>query len=243
MSRYDRYRQMVNQYLDQAEGAHYLHGSFGNHPGFSNGHPVWYHRLSMPEDRYGDTPTRNPQPPRIHSAVCASDVTTFCCGRPRTATALPCVPRNIAESPAALRHFALTNRPETYRWPRPDTENPGQLTFGESCQNKRHFDCIGLVNWVMWSIFLTTSINSIAHCQRHALAQAASHPDIAATIQTGDILIFNLSHIGIAIDATHMMEAKGAHWGVTRSNIGRSRVTAKLRPTDEILLGRWNVRG
>lgn len=242
MSLHDRYRDNVARLLVQAEGAHYVHGAFGNHPGASNGHPARIRRLTMPQSNYGDRPVRNPAPPHVHAAFCASNHEVYCAGRPFRCD-LPEVPREHRTTPQALRDFALHNPATSYRWPRPDSENAGQIVYGESCQNKRHFDCIGLVNWVIWSIFGTTTINNIAQCELAGQAQARAHPEIGQTIQPGDILVYSIGHIGIAYNQTQMVEAKGGHWGVVRSHLNTTSMSAKLRPTEELLRGRWNVRG
>lgn len=235
----ERYRASVGQVALEAEGAHYLHGAFGNHPDVCNGHPAQDGRVGMAPNVYAPTPQRAV---RVHAARTNITGVRHCWGRPDAAHLPPPVPQALLRDPAGLERLAR-QAPGAYRWPRTDSGGPGTAIMGEACQGKRHFDCIGFVSWVMFRIFGTLTIRDIVSCQRYAMEQAGQHPELLpprARYEVGDILIFNINHIAIALDEHFMIEAQGERLGVLRSPM-RAGVTNVLRPTDDLLRRIWNV--
>jgi len=259
MSSIDRYRSQIAGVTLEAVGAHYLHGSFGNCPGVCNGHPTMDFRTTMLPNSYARSVPATGRPHhhaaaesgsiQIYAAGTNIKQPVYCWGRPQHADVahLPPVPADILNSPPSLRAFVEREPANSHRWPRTigrqDHGTRDQIVMGESCEGKRHFDCIGFVTWAMWRIFRTTSIQDIAHCQSYAARLAQHHPENVPTqsqYATGDILIFNVNHIAFVLNEREMIEAQGENYGVTRSPF-RGGVTNVLRPTSQILNGLWNV--
>ncbi len=244
MSLVERYRNSISQLALEAEGAHYLHGSFGNHPNACNGHPARDSRLRIASNRYRESTAGSLV---IHAAFTHVERQQFCLGRPMHADVrrLQSIPGATLRDAAALESFTHSARPREYRWPRTDNGRMGAPVHqGESCEGRRHFDCIGLVSWVMFRVFGTQTIRDIAQCQQYARAELPHNPDLAVprpNLQVGDIAIFNISHIGIAIGRHELIEANGENYGVIR-NARFGNPTDVLRPTDELLRRVWNVR-
>lgn len=242
MARVDVYRAQVASVALEAVEAHYVHGAAGNHPSVCDGHPARDIRLTMAQDRFAATATAGI---RVHTAVCISDQTVYCMGRPGhpDVARLANLPADAMRTPARLQELAESGG--RYKWPRTAGGHPGTPAFGEACGDKRHFDCIGFVSWVIWRIFHTQTIRDIAACQQYAIRETRLHPDLAvgqAIYQAGDILIFSVSHIGFALNAHEMVEAQGETLGLVRSPVRRG-ITSLLRPTNDLLSGIWNIQG
>lgn len=241
MSISDHYRSEVTRVALEAVGAHYLHGSFGNHPNTCNGHPAMDFRLRLADNRYQDGVGGSIT---VHSASTNVDGPKYCWGRPRNnqVAGIPPVPASVLRNPAALQELAQTSDPRSYLWPRTDNGRQGTVIFGEACEGKRHFDCIGFVNWVMFRIFGTHTIRDIAACQRYAQAELRHRPELGEALlrkQPGDIIIFGISHIGIAVGEHEMVEANGEYLGLIRGPLRQG--SDVLRPTDSVLYGAWNI--
>jgi cell wall-associated NlpC family hydrolase len=241
MSISDQYRNQVVSVAQEAVGAHYLHGSFGNHPSACNGHPARDSRLRLADNRYQDQAIGAIT---IHTAWTNVEGPKYCWGRPHNhqVAATPQVPAATLRNPAALRQLAESANLSGYRWPRTDNGRQGTVIFGEACEGKRHFDCIGFVNWVMFRIFGTQTIRDIAACRQYAQAEQREHPELAQALirkQPGDIIIFSINHIGIAVSGQEMVEANGEYLGLIRGPIRQG--TDVLRPTSSVLNGAWNV--
>jgi cell wall-associated NlpC family hydrolase len=192
-------------------GCHYVWGGAGNMPDQSNGA---YYRTSAvhmhPDDlgpgRRGYEPAR--RQPILYAAWCRVDGDKVCAGR----SALPAV----QVMPDGTKLNASPINPDAYRWPRPSgTINGTQVVYGECCIGIRHFDCIGLINWV---------VSSVAKPTHHGIAtiiNATTAVDFSQ-VQAGDILTINQTHIGIATGAGTVVQAQGTATGVVETALPRN---------------------
>jgi preprotein translocase subunit Sec61beta len=105
--------------------------------------------------------------------------------------------------------------PTTRFWRRPlNYAEETRQVFGDCCIGRRHFDCIGFVNWCFWTAFRppeVTGFTSIHHWRSRPL----SRPIDRSQVQAGDILFADSDdHIGIAVSPTHVVHAAGHTVGV-----------------------------
>lgn len=101
------------------------------------------------------------------------------------------------------------------RWPRPNynldnNDSTRSTVWGEDCTGKRHFDCIGLVNWVLWKVLqrdFTFGIDTFAN--------GAGGTEVPlGKAEACDIVIIGREHIGIVGYGGTAIEAKDAVSGV-----------------------------
>lgn len=211
-------------------GSHYLHGGCGNKPGWKDGHPYFPARVRLHDNVLNPPGRLHDNPPRqvIFAAVCESDHRIICAGRCGQHT------RGGAPLPL-LRNDAMLaqqmQRPWEVLWPRPNGGAGAPIVFGEACMDVRHFDCIGLVNYCIWRTTGAGSHHpSIAQVFGWWMRHVAGNPVGMAEVQTGDIVIWGNSHIGIVTGAGQMVHAKSELYGVVREPFGSGK--AFLRPTE-----------
>jgi hypothetical protein len=107
---------------------------------------------------------------------------------------------------------------DSVRWPRPNAnldnnDSTHSTVWGESCVDKRHFDCIGLVNWCLSTVLqheFTFGINTFisGHGGTEVPLKQA---------QPCDIVTIGSQHIGIVTFDGSAIEAKDATSGVVKS--------------------------
>jgi len=119
-----------------------------------------------------------------------------------------------AEQIGELQENMLTL--DLYRWPRPNgiisnNNNQRSTIWGESCVDKRHFDCIGFINWC-----LSTGLQKHVHYGIPNFTNGAVGSAVPVhKAQLGDIVTVGAEHIGIVSENSTVIEAKDpAHGGV-----------------------------
>lgn len=224
------YRDRVISIARQHLGAHYLWGAAGACPDQLNGMPrrpgsVSILTLASPDRR------------DIQNSVAVSRVSGFCtcAGKPSAyGVATP-----YMNDSAGLDLSAETAE-RSYRTVYKSYSNPHRkgIVLGERCENKRHFDCVGFINYCL-SMALGTSMqmeisgNAANHYRGYANAFAVipnNQPH-----QAGDILIFGgtetevkgrkviggAHHIGFSLgDGRQMIHAAETECGVVITGIG-----------------------
>jgi hypothetical protein len=92
----------------------------------------------------------------------------------------------------------------------------GRLFLGEDCQGKQHFDCIGLVRYVRFSLGGGDLRISIAQVRDGGSwwARSVALPRNPATLMPGDVLTRSTHHIGFVGVNGHVIDAFGEENGV-----------------------------
>lgn len=220
-------------------GSHYIKGGYGHLfddqrnvngstvvPG--NQRPSW---VWMGADRVNthDVPVcfaaDSNRPAPIGPRVCGGR-----CEDPRIG-ALTSARDQLGSASSANDVLAVASRcrnPRSFRWPRPANEpDSNREVLGECCVGKRHFDCIGFVNWCFWRALRGSSAISYEIEQWQRPISAARQFDRAAIdagrILPGDILYgHNSTHIGLVATTTEVIHAAGWNVGVQRERIRTS---------------------
>ncbi|HLJ50147.1 MAG TPA: hypothetical protein VKU01_29240 [Bryobacteraceae bacterium] len=226
----DDFRAGVSRFARSVNGSHYVHGGAGNVPGEANGTPKYPTRVTMrPQDRGLPRPC-------LFAAECESNYHAVCAGRsslyrngfaptdgfldvlgPRLGAPILPTSRNVTleQIGNASVVAVLEQNADQYLWPRPNDRLNAGIVWGEDCRGKRHFDCIGLINWLLW---MTCRFSTDASIARYR-ARAPGHPRHVIALperQPGDLLIRNppQEHIGVVIDGGQMAEAASTTLGV-----------------------------
>jgi hypothetical protein len=136
---------------------------------------------------------------------------------------------DLTEDDRAELQTKMAN-PSGYRWPRPNgdirvNKHLKSTVWGESCVGKRHFDCIGFINWC-FSIALQKEIqygipNFTGDTARGLKPLFSTVP--LKDAQLCDIVTIGAEHIGIVTEGKTVIEAKEPISGVVESplDIGR----------------------
>ena len=99
----------------------------------------------------------------------------------------------------------------------------GDLVWGQSCDGKQHFDCVGFISYCYWratgsvvQLEISAWASGIAGGKVFNLS-TRNKPD---SLMDGDIIIMNPHHIGwVCADGT-IVQSQDTHIGVTQSNPG-----------------------
>ena len=96
----------------------------------------------------------------------------------------------------------------------------GVLIWGESCEGKQHFDCVGFVSYCYWK-----ATGKVIQLEISAWASGIVGKvfDLAVTKPTpmdGDIIIINPHHIGYVCADGTVVQSQDTHIGVTVSSPG-----------------------
>ena len=121
-----------------------------------------------------------------------------------------------------------------YRWPRPNNVMNNQnttiaTTWGESCRDKRHFDCIGFVNWCF-----STALNKQVHYGIDHYTDPLRTKNVGTEIpvkdaKIGDIVTIKADHIGIVSEKGTAIEAKDKVYGVVELPLAEGKWTQCFR--------------
>jgi cell wall-associated NlpC family hydrolase len=201
-------RQRAVALARQQVGCHYVWGGAGNTPDQADGA---YYRTSAVHMHFDDPSPGRPgnepgrRQPILYAAWCRVDGDKVCAGR----SSLPAV----QALPDGTRLNACPINPQAYRWPRPSGEINGHtLVYGECCLGIRHFDCIGLINWV---------VSTVAKPTHHGIGSIINNTTAVAfsDVQPGDLLTINQTHIGIATGLGTVVQAQGTATGVVETHL------------------------
>jgi cell wall-associated NlpC family hydrolase len=184
-------------------GAHYVLGAAGATPGNTDG--AWYRlngvKLHGNETKRDGDRTR---PILFTATYTGKSACHVCAGR--------CDNKEVKARPEGDPENLLhTLRPDGYLWERPDRKmDAAKSVFGESCVGKRHFDCIGFINWVLGNV----------QQKQWSIASWVEHTEEVPlkTVAAGDVLTTS-DHIGLATDKTTVVHASDTHVGVIETKI------------------------
>jgi hypothetical protein len=208
------------------DGCHYLTGAAGATPGNADGAAYRRGEVGMA------APSFDPKAPCIFAAESSILGHSICGGRWST------FGRDARPSDWDLTHY-LKQQEEKYAQTR--TLEPyykyytprltktkgksGQLAWGEDCRNKRHFDCIGLVNYLLSSVCDMKKSYKEKGFSADILQHKGSTKRIAldAPSEAGDILYKKMmnpdgsshDHIGLLLMDDTVIQAEQTSVGVT----------------------------
>lgn len=145
------------------------------------------------------------------------------------------VPQNTPQAgdPANPTHLAS---PQQHFWRRPrNYANATERVLGECCIGKRHFDCIGFVNWCFWKAISSPRAPGFTGIPlwKSQLTEPIDRFAVPLLLLPGDILFSStsaeesstgLTHIGIVVSSTEVAHAAGHHLGVQITPINASGV-------------------
>lgn len=214
--------QIVN-WAGWAVGAHYLKGCFGNFPGAGDDVKKPPRELKLTEELGWDKfaiHTAEREGLRCTGRYYAEEVrftgARFCLTdaerrHPHYRSLQEYVRGLEGESPDQYRSWENTGF-----YPRREREG-GPIYIGEDCRGRMHFDCIGLVDWVLTKTFNVQFDCGIGHFY------GGSGPSNVDTyhgsppqgeLEPGDILVSSPSHIALVVTRTQLIHAVGERWGV-----------------------------
>ena len=231
-------RSFIVQYAHWCIGSHYLKKCFGQKPGEYDDVKTNPRLLAIEENTDWDSLA-------IHAA-CLSGSGRRCLGRYhanevryreelfRLDDSQSSQPDYISlkayvESLAGMEpgQFPHWGKPGLY----PRRERPGEPVYlGEDCREKQHFDCVGLVGYVMRQVFgekfdygLTHYLNGSDNTHFDA---CRLEPPPRTLPQPGDLLVSD-THIAIVSGPDRIIHAAGERWGVRESgfDFGNSEYT------------------
>jgi hypothetical protein len=240
---------MRNQVIALARslrGSHYTQGAAGDIPDRGGG--AEYRRSTMrmlPNEPFGHlviapgpSPARpashrSGPPPVMFAAQCDQMHQKICRGRPEA--------DDVQAKPiATLDNQSAETTPDNYRWPRPTDFFSGRKIFGESCANKRHFDCIGFVNYCLGAVTRRSVHFDIVVWDRRALRRLLlpHEQSSRATIITdprgieghaADLVLQGAHHIGLLTGDNYVIQAQGELRGVMQEHYSPRAWTTLVR--------------
>jgi len=224
------YRDRVMTLARTNLGAHYLWGAAGACPDMANGMP------GRPGSVLMWTRAIDPDDIMTSTAICRVSGSNTCAGKPRQpGSQTPAYIPNAAGIPAGTETPQLSYRTvhTAYRTNR----KPG-IILGERCESKRHFDCVGFVNYCLSIAFGESVQMDICGDATHGYrgyANAMVQVPTSEAHHPGDILIFGGTevdfegrrvltgshHIAFSVgDGVQMLHASETEYGVVQTGIG-----------------------
>lgn len=214
-------RTLIGQEALQCLGGHYLRGAAGATPdcrngaAFRPGHVEW-------QPQHIDHPSRA----MVWAAYSHISEKQVCAGRYRSPTLpggrpakadelqLTTYLAELKSLPSALfwpNHHGLTPRLANWTVPKP-IAIMSRLVWGEDCRNVRHYDCLGLLGFVLskLNVKMAGQFTVPMYEQSHR-TEACKKTDAA---WPGDIVTRHSEHIGILADANTVVEASEGPIGV-----------------------------
>lgn len=246
----DSVRLIIVQYALSQVGAHYLNGSDGGFPGTADG--LKKRKIELLEEGSWDGLA-------VHAAKWSS---LTCTGRYGNVGGSYFKPNT--KTLDELKTWCEEQRAETSAADWPDFRGglyPRRLKgkgstiyLGEDCRQRRHFDCISFVNWVLTTALQKSYSYSIVQYEGRrdgsgVVAPVTVHDKPFPTPRNGDIVTrinwekktdeedeveweIGSKHIGILTATGKVIEAKGSAHGVVISNFNSSKWTALCRLKD-----------
>lgn len=196
-------------------GAHYLWGAAGATPGYLDGMPGRPGSVMRLPDVLDPDPV-------LRSAACDVDGYHVCAGRFARAGG-----RVVRPGEKDLDDYLLgLNRTQPNRWepwnglwPRKMKGKTvtEQIVLGEDCTTKKHFDCIGFVNWCLSWVLGGRGVQlAITHFKIPATPGAyhLCEPVAAGQARAGDVVARGVDHIGFLTGDGRVVHASQSSDGV-----------------------------
>jgi cell wall-associated NlpC family hydrolase len=239
------------------EDAHYLWGTAGNEPGQSNGNPGGGKHGAAMMRKYSLDPKATERDKVL--AVCTAcsyvDGYSTCAGRsesPGVGSATPPDLDAFLKSCQDAVAKGNTNQttwtgagphgdlfPRKYYW-RGMIQEAGRVVWGESCDEVRHFDCVGLVNYCYAQHWYQPNFGLDIAAFRNA-NQGTTKIDDAKDLMDADILIKpGNNHIAMLYDSGNGWCVVQAAWttkGLTEDEKFNPTLWDRYRMNDAYLVG------
>ncbi len=215
-------------------GAHYLLGGWGGIPNgpAENGRPV-----KLLENKKYETLA-------IHTAKNGKQT---CFGRwgevggylfPALPTTAEKLKKYIAENPSDTDSWTSYEKPSLF--PRRLHGEGSAIALGEDCRNKRHFDCIGFVYWVLrqYNKTFTWENHNISSFEKGFSQAERLGQSTSAQLCIGDIVTRTNTtphHIGIYVGFDRVVHASIENRGVVISPYGSGNWTGAARLKEGVL--------
>jgi cell wall-associated NlpC family hydrolase len=217
----DNLRRAIVAEAERHIGAHYLWGACGATPGNKDGMPGRPGAVELVPDNLN----LDKQNPCLKAASCSVAGLFICGGRYEKVGN-----RVLNQKDEQLRkyldglkkkHQSQWEPMERFNniglWPRNIRGGgAGTIVLGESCIGKRHFDCVGFVNYCL-SIVLRSSIQLAIEAWTEQVPEVKDENDD----RPGDILTIGTKHIGFATGDGWVIHAKETASGVVREPLKR----------------------
>lgn len=205
-------------------GEHYLWGGRGEIPGGGTACSLPARNVSMAPDSFDQhAPIVRTAIHPLFNAYCAGRWGTKSGGRPFDPRDTDLI--NYLEQ----QKFKPPERVQDYFGFTPRKVSGGQYTdialvWGEPCNGKRHFDCVGFLNWILSNAFGSAFVWNISD-YRTRYASQNQHFDLVAErfnpqshkLLPGDIAVSGTEHIGFVVSPNELVEAMDARHGVVLS--------------------------
>ena len=199
---------LANQQL----GCHYLWGAAGATPGNRDG--MFRRKNSVhlhPNDSNADRRDHGRRHPILFAATCNVDGHYVCSGRHKNFI-IKLMNRGDYNNASHRRV------PGNFIWARPRGRiDSNRICYGEVCNGIRHFDCVGLVNW-LFSELIRPVQQSIHQWENGSINVGFGD------VWPGDILT-RPGHVGVAVNSSTVVHASSAAHGVIEQKIDPRRWT------------------
>lgn len=231
----------------QVGAGHFVWGGAGNTPGNDNG--AWgSSRINLHEnvpDLENVSRPLKPVTPMLLAAWSPVQGKWVCGGRHGKAAWLPKALSNPRlQAKQDLKVSDLTDKdleelkqrltePDNYTWPRSMGQLGGQrVVWGESCVGKRHFDCVGLVNWSVTVALQKTVQYSLEQYKKYGTTKPLREVGLGG-LQIGDLLTRTF-HIGIVAEEGKVVSALNIPDGVVEQSISIEKWDDWTRPNSSL---------
>lgn len=197
-------------------GAHYLWGAAGATPGHLDGMP------GRPGSVMRLPDVLDPDAPTLRSAACDVDGYHVCAGRFSRVGGRVVSPRDkeLDEYLLGLNRLQPAAwQPWSGLWPRrmKGRTVTEQIVLGEDCTIRKHFDCIGFVNWCLSRVVGGRGVQ--LGITQFKIPENAKTPHICAPVgsgdvRTADIVTRGVDHIGFLTGDGRVVHASQSSDGV-----------------------------
>jgi len=231
-------RQIIIDTARKYLGSHYLWGSGGNTPGQKDG--VWYRTDSVTIA----PPSLDPKNPSIFTAECSKGGPHVCAGRYNKIPGGRKTKAGMLDLQLYLGDLSKQS-PElwepyykyfTPRFVKGSTISAadGGIAWGEDCRNRKHFDCISFINYVLSESTKKHWWGDIASLQLDS--SGTIKVTDGAPVLPGDIVFKNNSHIAFLCENGKVIQAEMAINGVhEHETYVASNWTERRRVPDSLL--------
>ena len=250
-------KSIVDMALGFVDDAHYLWGTAGNEPGVSNGNPGGGKHGAAQMRKYSldQTATARDSVLAVCTAYCTIGGYSTCAGRSDRTGVGPATPPDLDAFLKSCNDAIAKGKtdqttwtgagiqkdlfPRKYYWQGVLQEN-GRVVWGESCDEVRHFDCVGLVNYCYAQHWYQPNFGLDIAAFRNE-NQGATQITDAKDLMDADILIKpGNGHIGMLYQDDgdwYVVQAVGTATGLTDDSEFKASAWDRFRMNDAYLVG------
>ncbi len=206
-------RQMIVNHARRLTGSHYLWGSGGAKPDVSDG--AWYRAGSVTLV----PPVLDAMAPSVFAAQCSVDGLHICAGRYKKIPGGRQTQAGIQD--VRLYLDGLSQLPQSMWQPYYGVFTPRtvvgytvdrKIVWGEDCRDKRHFDCISFINYVLTNSTQPFWNGSIEQFRTNSAITTAINMDDPPV--PGDLVFHGNDHIAFLCETGKVIQAQDHANGV-----------------------------